>query len=180
LTVFTQDKGLIVHNKEGKSMIHEVAGDILLSETAAVAHGVAPNDNFANGLALSLRERWPGMYKDFRHYCQISTPKSGELWSWAGVGNVRIVNLFTQEAPPSHGAKPGKASVENVNHCLKALRKTIEAEKFSSVALPKLATGVGGLDWKDVKPLIEKHLGDLAIPVYVYSTYQPGVKAKEQ
>jgi O-acetyl-ADP-ribose deacetylase (regulator of RNase III) len=67
-----------------------------------------------------------------------------------------------------------------VNHCLKALRKTIEYEKFSSVALPKLATGVGGLDWKNVKPLIEKHLGDLAIPVYVYSTCQPGVKAKEQ
>jgi O-acetyl-ADP-ribose deacetylase (regulator of RNase III) len=67
-----------------------------------------------------------------------------------------------------------------VNHCLKALRKTIESEKFSSVALPKLATGVGGLDWKDVKPLIDKHLGDLTIPVYVYSTYHPGVKAKEQ
>jgi O-acetyl-ADP-ribose deacetylase (regulator of RNase III) len=78
------------------------------------------------------------------------------------------------------GAKPGNASVENVNHCLKALRKTIESEKFSSVALPKLATGVGGLDWKGVKPLIEKHPGDLEIPVYVYSTYQPGVKAKEQ
>jgi hypothetical protein len=48
-------------------MIHEVAGDMLLSEAAAVTHGVAPNENFANGLALSLRERWPGMYKDFRH-----------------------------------------------------------------------------------------------------------------
>jgi hypothetical protein len=46
--------------------------------------------------------------------------------------------------------------------------------------LPKLASGVGGLDWKDVKPLIEKHLGNLEIPVYVYSTYHPGVKAKEQ
>lgn len=89
-------------------MIHEVAGDMLLSEAAAVTHGVAPNENFANGLALSLRERWPGMYKDFRHYCQISTPKSGDLWSWAGVGNVRIVNLFTQEAPPSHGGQTGK------------------------------------------------------------------------
>jgi hypothetical protein len=105
---------------------------------------------------------------------------SRELWSWAGVGNVRIDNLSSQEAPPSYGSKPRKASVENVNHCLKALRKTIESEKFSSVALLKLATGAGGLDWKDVKPLIEKHLGNLAIPVYVYSTYQPGVKAKEQ
>jgi O-acetyl-ADP-ribose deacetylase (regulator of RNase III) len=163
-----------------EAQIYEVEGDILLTEAVAVAHGVAPNDNFANGLALPLRERWPAMYKDFRHYGQVSTPKSGEVWSWAGAGNVNILKLFTQEAPPSHGANPGKASVENINHCLKALRKTIESEKFSSVALPRLATGVGGLDWKDVKPLIEKHLGNLPIPVYVYYTYHPGVKAKER
>lgn len=40
-------------------MIYEVSGDILLSEARAIAHGVAPNDNFATGLALSLREHWP-------------------------------------------------------------------------------------------------------------------------
>jgi O-acetyl-ADP-ribose deacetylase (regulator of RNase III) len=55
----------------------------------------------------------------------------------------------------------------------------IETEKIKSVALPRLATGVGGLDWKDVKPLIEKHLGHLPVPIYVYATYQPGVQAKE-
>ena len=161
-------------------MLKEVAGDILLTKADALAHGVAPNDNFANGLALALRERWPAMYKDFRHYSQTVSPKTGELWSWAGVGGVRIVNLFTQEPAAGHGANhPGRATVENVNHCLKALCKVIEAEKFKSVALPRLATGVGGLDWKDVKPLMEKHLGHLSIPVYVYAAYQPGVQAEE-
>jgi hypothetical protein len=43
-----------------------------------------------------------------------------------------------------------------------------------------LATGVGGLDWKDVKPLMEKHLGHLSTPVYVYGTYHPGVQAEEK
>ena len=47
------------------------------------------------------------------------------------------------------------------------------------MALPRLATGVGGLDWADVRPLIDKHLGSLGIPVYVYATFQPGVTAKE-
>ncbi len=37
-------------------MIQEVEGDILLTKAGAVAHGVAPHDNFANGLALKLRE----------------------------------------------------------------------------------------------------------------------------
>jgi O-acetyl-ADP-ribose deacetylase (regulator of RNase III) len=158
-------------------MITEVAGDILLS-SAAIAHGVAPNDNFASGLALALRTRWPGMYKDFRHYCQVSSPKPGGLWVWSGPG-VRIVSLFTQDPPPAHGENPGKSRPESVNQCLRALRKAIDAEKLTSLAVPRLATGVGGLDWKDVKPLIVKHLGDALIPIFVYATYQSNVKASE-
>ena len=66
-----------------------------------------------------------------------------------------------------------------MNHCLRRLRHQIETEKITSIALPALATGVGGLSWADVKPLIQQHLGDLAIPVYVYATYHSGVQAIE-
>lgn len=38
-------------------MIHEVAGDILLTKAQAIAHGVAPNDPFDQGLARALREK---------------------------------------------------------------------------------------------------------------------------
>ena len=56
-------------------MIQYVSGDILLTEAEGIAHGVAPNDDFKQGLALSLRERWPAMYKDFRHFCHTQHPK---------------------------------------------------------------------------------------------------------
>ena len=160
-------------------MIQEVSGDILLTKAAAIAHGVAPNDAFATGLAHALREQWPAMYKDYRHFCQTRHPHPGEVWIWSGPGGIRIVNLMTQEAAYEHGSKAGKATVENVNHALRELRKLIEHEKLTSVALPRLATGVGGLEWTQVKPLIEKQLGDLQIPVVVYSEYHPGVAAKE-
>lgn len=47
------------------------------------------------------------------------------------------------------------------------------------MALPRLATGVGGLDWDQVKPLIQSQLGDLDIPVYDYVTFHAGQKANE-
>lgn len=159
-------------------MIREVTGDLLLSKAHAIAHGVAPDDDFKSGLALALRERWPAMYKDFRHYCKQSSPKPGGAWTWGGP-NVRIVNLLTQEPPRSAGMHPGKATIANVNHALRELRAVVEREGFKSLALPRLATGVGGLNWEEVKPLIEKHLGDLAIPVWVYTKYQAGVSAVE-
>lgn len=90
-----------------------------------------------------------------------------------------IINLMTQEPAPDNKAHPGKASAQNVNHALKELRTIIEQEKISSVALPKLATGVGGLDWDEVEPLIESQLGDLGIPVIVYVAYEKDTKAAE-
>lgn len=165
-------------------MIKEVGGDILLSQAAVIAHGVAPADHFDTGLALALRERFPAMAKDFRHYCQQSHPKPGEVWIWAGAddarGMVRIANLLTQEpAPGHHGGRPGRANLENVGHALRALGKEAARQSFASIALPRLATGVGGLDWNAVKPLVERHLGGLGIPVIVYTEYRRGHAAAE-
>ncbi len=161
-------------------MIHKVEGDILLSNAQAIAHGVAPNDDFKKGLAHSLREHWPSLYKDFRHYCQSTHPKPGTLWTWGGVDGKKVICLFTQQGEQGHhGGKAGPATLSNVSHCLKALRKEVEVGDYASLALPRLATGVSGLDWANVEPLLYEYLGSLKIPVYVYTTFKAGVRAPE-
>lgn len=160
-------------------MIQEVAGDLLLSKAHAIAHGVAPNDSFHQGLALQIREQMPALYKDFRHYCQTQHPSPGGLWTWRGPDGRPVVNLFTQEGAYEHGSRPGRATPHNVGLALRELRKLVASEKLTSIALPRLATGVGGLDWAEVRTLIEHHLGDAGIPIVVYSTYRPGQVATE-
>ena len=66
-----------------------------------------------------------------------------------------------------------------MRHALKALRHEAEREGFASLALPRIATGVGGLEWDEVRPLVEEYLGDLPIPVLVYTTFHPGQVADE-
>lgn len=160
-------------------MIKEVTGDITLSKAQAIAHGVAPGDHFDRGLALNLRETFPSMYKDFRHYCQQFHPQPGAAWIWSGVG-ARVINLFTQEPPETTRSRPGRASIIHVNHALRELVKLIKDEGLESVAIPRLATGVGGLDWEEVKPVIYNYLDPLPIPVYLYSNFTKGVKAAEK
>lgn len=160
-------------------MLKEVSGDILLSNAQAIAHGVAPGDHFNQGLALSLREQYPAMAKDFRHFCQVSHPKAGDAWVWAGADGKRVVNLMVQDEAPSKQSRPGKATTHNVNVALRKLRQLAEEEGFASLALPRLATGVGGLDWEEVKPLIENQLADLNIPIYLYTSFQSGEQAQE-
>lgn len=157
----------------------EVTGDILLTSAQTLVHGIAPNDPWDSGLALALREAWPALAKDFRHYAHATHPKPGEMWVWGTTDGRRIVNLLTQDGDHGHGAKPGRATTSHVNHALRRLRHEIDRGEFKSIAIPKIATGVGALDWNDVKPLIVQHLGDVSIPVYVYATYQKGVRASE-
>lgn len=160
-------------------MIVEVQGDILFSKSKVIAHGVAANDPMTQGLAKSLHERMPAMHKDFHHWCHMQHREPGEIWAWTDANGIRVVCLITQEGGYGHGARPGKATIKNVSHTLKALKKLALAEKFASIALPRLATGVGGLNWDDVRPIIYEQLGDLDIPVYLYSTYVPDQVAKE-
>lgn len=98
---------------------------------------------------------------------------------WGSANNVRVVNLITQEGGYGHGSKPRKAYVKLVSDSLRALVKMAKKEGFTSIALPRLATGVGGLDWDEVWPVIEQRMSDLEIPVYVYSQYRPGEQAVE-
>ena len=160
-------------------MIYHVSGDILLSKAQVVAHGVAANDPMSQGLALALHKKYPSMHKDYHHWCHVKHPKPGEAWMWGGSDGVRIVNLITQEGGYGHGARSGDASLKNVRNCLKSLEKISRKESFTSIALPRIATGVGGLSWSDVEPLISQKFGDVKIPVYLYSDYVPGKSAEE-
>lgn len=165
-------------------MIKEVTGDILLSKADLIAHGISAHDPFDSGLALALRERWPALVKDYRHDTHSRGISTGEMWAWVGVqesgGTRRIANLVTQNTiGQGPTAKPGKASIENVRAALQNLAKFIGQEQITSLALPRLATGVGGLDWEDVKPLITQYLGELSIPVVVYTNFQKDVAADE-
>lgn len=151
-------------------MIYETSGDILYSRADLIAHGVAPGDRFREGLARSLREQWPRLARDFRHYCEAVQPPPGGLWIWHGCG-VHVANLLTKEG--------GATCLSYVHRALSQLVKEIESEHYGSVALPKLGTGPGGLHWEKVWPAIEEHLGPLKIPVYVYTRFDPGRRAEE-
>lgn len=155
-------------------MIKEVSGNILETSAEAIVQGIAPFDHFNQGLALSLKEEWPAMAQDFRHYCHLTNPDPGTVWIWSGPGGKRIINLLTQD--PSEGEKhsghPGKASLSNIRHCLKNLSELTQKENIGTIALPKIGCGPGGLDWEDVRPLIYQYLEKSTADVFLYTHYR--------
>ena len=58
-----------------------------------------------------------------------------------GADGTRIINLFTQDPPASKGQHPGRASLKNLGHCLKALHKVAEKEQLEE---PRVAASGHG------------------------------------
>jgi len=48
------------------------------------------------------------------------------------------------------------------------LEANYKKEGIKSLALPALGCGLGNLEWKDVGPMMCKHLVDFDIPVQIY------------
>jgi O-acetyl-ADP-ribose deacetylase (regulator of RNase III) len=161
-------------------MIREISGDILLSECTGLVHSIAPLDHFDSGLALGLREKYPEMVKGFRQYCHTHHPQTGEIWVWKSQDGRIIYNLLTQEAAPERsGGHPGKSSISNVEKSLKKLSKYIDDHPVDTIALPRIATGVGGLEWDDVRAAVLKHLGNTNTRIFIYDKYTKGQKGVE-
>lgn len=160
-------------------MLKEVEGDILLTKAQAFAHGVAVNDDFKHGLSLQLKEQWPALYKDFRHFCKTHSPKEGDIWSWKGPGTPVIFQLFTQSASKVEGGIPSKASISHLNHALKKLVKELNHQSITSLAITKIGTGVGGLNWSEVQDTLKKDLSSYEGQVFIYANYKAKVVAKE-
>ncbi|TNE51992.1 MAG: Appr-1-p processing protein [Deltaproteobacteria bacterium] len=161
-------------------MIREVEGDILLTRAHAIAHGVAPNDLFTHGLSLTLRQRWPAMYNDFLRWNKDNQAQPGDVLTWQGVGGVRVVHLFTQESTEEGSVFPGRACLYHVKRCINRLKEEIVDQGIISLALPRLATGAGGLKWDEVSHVIYPDLEEVHIPIVVYATYTPGIAANER
>lgn len=154
-------------------MIKEVYGNILWSKSDAIVQGIAQNERFSKGLAASIKGEWPAIEKDFKDCCCNGDLQPGDVWEWENSSGVNVLNLVT------HGDSV-KASLSSLDKSLAKLSVLVKDKELKTLAIPKVGTDVGDLDWRDVKPLIEKHLGGLGIPVYLYTIFQKNIAAVEE
>jgi O-acetyl-ADP-ribose deacetylase (regulator of RNase III) len=65
-----------------------------------------------------------------------------------------------------HWRSPSK--IEYIEKGLEKFARSYEDLEIESIAFPRLGCGNGGLDWNEVRPIMEKYLKPLPIQIYVY------------
>ncbi len=160
-------------------MIRYTQGNLLDAEVDAVVNTVNTVGIMGKGIALMFKERYPDNFKAYETASKRGEIKVGHMFvvpTSELSGPQWIINFPTKK----HWLHPSK--LEWIAEGLKDLRKVMEERDIRSIAIPPLGSGNGGLDWSDVRPLIEAEfieLTDVDIIVYEPTTkYQNVVKGR--
>jgi O-acetyl-ADP-ribose deacetylase (regulator of RNase III) len=114
----------------------------------------------SKGIALEFKNRYPKMYEWYREECLARRVTIGKIQCWFSC--VFILNF------PTKNHWRDKSKLEDIEAGLQDFVDWANTYGFRSVAFPKLGCGNGGLDWQDVKPLMEKYLEPLACVCEIY------------
>ena len=110
------------------------------------------------GLALQFKQKFPTNYKIYKEACKNKTIDIGKLLL-VDESNLERKKFIINFPTKKHWRNPSK--IEYIEEGLKDLVRIIETQKVESMAIPALGCGLGGLEWANVRLLLEKYLSNL-------------------
>jgi len=136
-------------------------GDMFDEPTEAIVNTVNCVGVMGKGVALEFKRRWPENYRAYKHLCDAGDLRPGKMFIFDNGGLMAdgqhryLINFPTKQ----HWRAQSK--LDFIEQGLDDFIRNIRNLGIMSVALPPLGCGNGGLDWNDVRPLIEDKLAPL-------------------
>lgn len=140
-------------------MIEYRTGNILQADAEALVNTVNCVGIMGRGVALQFKEAYPENYKVYKAACDREEVQPGRMFVFktGALTNPKYIINF-----PTKRHWRGKSRMEDIEAGLKALADEIRKLRIRSIAIPPLGSGLGGLDWKEVRPRIEETLQGLS------------------
>ena len=119
------------------------------------------------GIALEFKNRFPEMYDEYARYCNDKRMHPGILYLWRK-SEPWIINFPTK----NHWKYPSK--IEYIEQGMAKFSATYVMKGITSIAFPKLGTGLGGLQWSAVKEVMYRYLEplpNLQVEIYHFDQF---------
>lgn len=155
-------------------MVQTTNGNLLAAEVEALVNAVNCVGVMGRGIALQFREAFPDNYTAYKTACDRGELRPGRMFVFdlQRETNPRFIINF-----PTKRHWRDKSRLEDIQAGMSSLVEEIRQRRISSIAIPPLGCGLGGLDWSDVRPIIETALTEL--PDVVTLIYEPTSPPRE-
>jgi O-acetyl-ADP-ribose deacetylase (regulator of RNase III) len=135
-------------------MIKYTKGDVTKEKTGLIIHGTNCQGVMGSGVAKAIKERFPKVFTAFQKAGKGKKLLGGT--SFISINdNLYVANCYTQEFYGNDGKK-----YADLNAVASALERVfVFAATFKlTIKSPRIASGLGGLDWEtEVKPIFERY-----------------------
>jgi len=133
-------------------MIEIAKGNLLEADAEALVNTVNCVGQMGKGIALQFKQAFPLNYDAYAAACKREEVEPGRMFIFhnGGIVNPRFIINF-----PTKRHWRGPSRLEDVAAGLKALVTDVRRLGIHSIAVPPLGCGLGGLDWRVVRPMIE-------------------------
>ncbi len=139
-------------------MIEYKTGNILTEDTEAIINTVNCVGVMGRGIALQFKRAFPENFKAYAAACKREEVQPGRMFVYdmGGFTNPRYIVNF-----PTKRHWRGKSRMADIESGLVALVAEIRERGIQSIAIPPLGSGLGGLEWSQVRASIEQALAEL-------------------
>ncbi|MEJ3652524.1 macro domain-containing protein [Actinomycetes bacterium KLBMP 9759] len=150
-------------------MIRSGEGDLLRANVDALVNTVNTVGAAGRGIALQFRKAYPENFAEYSAAARDDAVLLGRMHVHAtGLDRPRFIINF-----PTKRHWRAASRLPDIANGLQDLVATIRRLDITSIAVPALGCGLGGLRWTDVRPLILDALGGLDVDVVVYEPAEP-------
>ena len=146
--------------------IHYTRGDILATDAEALVNTVNCVGVMGRGIALQFKKAFPANFTAYARACKQGDVAIGKMLvhETGRLGNPRFIINF-----PTKRHWRGTSRLEWIREGLDDLIAVVAERGIASLAMPPLGCGLGGLDWRDVRPLIAaaaERMGNVSVIVF--------------
>ena len=131
-------------------------GDLLNADVQALVNTVNCVGVMGRGIALQFKNRFPANFDAYKSACDKGEVQPGRMMVY-DLGPLNSPRWIINFPTKSHWKE--KSRIEDIEAGLIALKTEITSRGVTSIALPPLGCGLGGLDWSVVRPKIQSVLG---------------------
>jgi O-acetyl-ADP-ribose deacetylase (regulator of RNase III) len=136
-------------------MIAYKIGNILTEDAEALVNSVNCVGVMGRGIGLQFKKAFPENFESYAAACKRNEVQPGRMFVFetGQLTNPRYIINF-----PTKRHWRGKSRMEDIDAGVAALAETIRSRNIQSIAIPALGSGLGGLNWSEVRPRIEAAL----------------------
>ncbi|MDM8535289.1 macro domain-containing protein [Desulfobacterales bacterium HSG17] len=147
-------------------MIELVRGNLLEADAEAIVNTVNCIGYMGKGIALQFKKAFPDNFKAYQKACRIKEVRPGRMFIFKtdSLVNPKYIINF-----PTKRHWRGKSKIEDIKDGLNSLSKQVIDLKIKTIAIPPLGCGLGGLDWQEVRLMIENDFSIIMdVRVFLY------------